>query len=86
MPDTAPRLTLYCVTQRSLTICSHVDYASEEFNPVGRPASRAILLSQILHYILHRLHFDSYISGYSEFHLASRLHRKFPFVVYSAGT
>ncbi|XP_043208007.1 transmembrane protein 192-like [Amphibalanus amphitrite] len=45
----------------------------------------AWLASAILHYILHRLHFDSYISGYSEFHRASRLHRKFPFVVYSVG-
>lgn len=45
----------------------------------------AWLASTILHYILHRLHFDSYISGYSEFHVASRLHRKFPVAVYSVG-
>ena len=45
----------------------------------------AVSVSQILHYILHRLHFDSYISGYSEFYRASRLHRKFPFFVYSVG-
>ena len=45
----------------------------------------AWLASAILHYILRRLHLDSYISGYAEFHLASRLHRELPLVVYSAG-
>ncbi|XP_037088458.1 transmembrane protein 192-like isoform X2 [Pollicipes pollicipes] len=43
------------------------------------------ICSGVLHLILHRLHFDSYIHGYSDFHQASRLHRKLPAVVYSVG-